>query len=93
MVGKLSDLKKVSGQTAHELSRPIVIEEIKVKGLDVAEEIAPDICLHVDAEGVPHVNHEIVAGGAEQIKDRDEQHQPEEKGVHAVRQQFVHRVP
>ena len=60
VVGQLRQFKQVTGQAAHQLAGAVAVVEVEAQLLNVAAQIAADIRLHADAEGVAPVGHHEV---------------------------------
>ena len=54
---QLRHLKQVRGQTAHQLTRAVLVVKIKAQLLHMAEQVPPDVRFHADAEGMAPVAH------------------------------------
>ena len=78
MVGQLRQFKQVTGQAAHQLAGAVAVVEVEAQLLNVAVQIAADIRLHADAEGVAPVGHHEVQRRAQHIGGHHHRHDDEE---------------
>ena len=78
VVGQLRQLKQVTGQAAHQLAGAVAVVEVEAQLLNVAVQIAADIRLHADAEGVAPVGHHEVQRRAQYIGGHHHRHDDEE---------------
>ena len=92
VVSKLRDLKKVAGQAAHELAGAVAVIKVITEALHMAEQVAPDVGLDADAEGVAPVGDDVIKPGAQQIGHGQDPHDREEQAVGVLRQQALHRA-
>ena len=91
MVRQLRQLKEVGCQAAHELAGAVLVVEVEAQLLHVREEVAADVRLDADAEGVAPVAHDEKQDRADDKRDEDDRHHGEEHTVALVRQPVVHR--
>ena len=82
--------KEVGGQAAHQLAGAVAVIEGKAHVLHVVEEVAADIGLHTDAEGVTPVAHHEVQGRTQHEDQHHRRHDNEERAVLLLRQPAVH---
>ena len=92
MVGKFCNFKEVARKPGHEVSGPHAVEEVEVQGLDMFEQVCPDIRLHPDAEGMAQIGHDVVAEGPERIEDKDNAHDHEKCLEGLVRKKLIHGI-
>ena len=57
VVGQLRQLEQVAGQAAHELAGAVLVVEVEAQLLHMVVQVAADVRLHPDAEGVSPVGH------------------------------------
>ena len=74
VVGQLRQFKQVAGQAAHQLAGAVAVVEVEAQLLNVAVQIAADIRLHADAEGVAPVGHHEVQRRAQHIGGHHHRH-------------------
>ena len=92
VVGKLRDLEEVARQPAHELARAVVVKKAHVQLLHMNEEVAADVRLHADAEGVAPVGDDIVQKRAHKEGRHHHGHHGEKRAVLLIGQKIVHRL-
>ena len=91
VVGQLGHLEQVAGQAAHQLSGTVLVIEVKAQLLHVVVQVAADVGLHPDAEGVAPVGHHEVQAGAHHIRRHHRRHHDEEHPELLFRQPCVQR--
>ena len=89
MVGQLRQLEQVGGQAAHQLSRAVAVIEIEAQRLHMMEQVAADIRLHPDAEGVAPVGDDVVQSCPQHKGQRHHRHGDKEHPVVLLRQPVV----
>ena len=92
VMGKLRDLEEVARQSAHELTRAVMVKKADVQLLHVNEEVAADIRLYADTERVPPVGDHIVQKRAHDKRRHHHAHDDKKRAVLLLGQQIVHRL-
>ena len=91
VVGQLRHLEQVAGQAAHQLAGTVLVVEVKAQLLHMVVQVAADIRLHPDAEGVAPVGHHEVQPRANYIGCHHQRHHDEEHPELLFRQPRVQR--
>ena len=91
VVGQLRQLEQVGGQAAHQLSRAVAVIEIEAQRLHMMEQVAADIRLHTNAEGVAPVGDDVVQSCPQHKGQRHHRHDDKEHPVVLLRQPVVQR--
>ena len=79
VVRQLRQLEQVAGQPAHQLAGAVAVIEIEAQFLNVVVQVAADVRLHPDAEGVTPVGHHEIKPRPQQIGGHHHGHNDEKR--------------
>ena len=85
VVGQLADLEKVAGEPCHDAPRLVVVVEAVGQLLQMCEQIAAHLGLHLHADDVPVVLDEIPQQHADQVQKENGAAGDDDGAVHLFR--------
>ena len=89
VVGQLRDVEKFRRHPAHKVSGAVFVIKAEGKGLQMGEQVLPDVRLHQHAEGVAPVAHHVLQARPQQIGRPHDGHHGEKRLIPALGNQLV----